>query len=133
MGCDIHWFNEVRRDGKWIMTGEVRVSRHYDLFGALAGVRMPHLAHIPPRGLPDDVSNGVKEMSDLYGFDGHSHTYLSLKEVARAIAQVTDDPDKYECGTIWGKDSLLSVMRERAEVYGDDDSSNVRAVFWFDN
>jgi hypothetical protein len=34
-----------------------------------------------PRGLPEDVSPGVKKMSDYWDCDGHSHSYFTLKEL----------------------------------------------------
>jgi|CXWL01.1.fsa_nt_gi hypothetical protein len=66
--------------------------RNYDLFAILANVRngvgfagIPTgLGFVPiamPRGLPKNVSKKVKIWSDIYGEDGHSHSYLTLKEL----------------------------------------------------
>lgn len=56
--------------------------RNYALFAALAGVRGKGPA---PRDLPDDVSVVVKKASDMWGCDGHSHSWISLKEFAKLI------------------------------------------------
>jgi hypothetical protein len=34
-----------------------------------------------PRGLPEDVTEMVKEDAENWGIDGHSHSYLTLKEL----------------------------------------------------
>lgn len=68
------------------------ISRNYDLFAILANVRNGRgFAGIPtgygfnpisePRGLPEDVTSIVKEDSNDWGGDGHSHSWLSLSEV----------------------------------------------------
>jgi len=69
--------------------------RNYDVFAWLADVRngsgfagcdtgdaIQPVAE--PRGLPEDVSNAVKKLSDDYGSDGHSHSYLTLAEIIQA-------------------------------------------------
>lgn len=102
MGCDIHSFAEVRKDGKWEKVSDVFpldgydkeyygkdfgcwpfTWRSYDLFGWLADVR--NCSRVPPisqpRGLPDDVSLEIKRESDDWGLDGHSRSWLSLAEL----------------------------------------------------
>lgn len=58
--------------------------RNYDVFAVLADVRNYDGRLKPidqPRGLPDDVSHEIKQESDNYGIDGHSHQWLDLDEV----------------------------------------------------
>lgn len=57
--------------------------RNYTLFSILAGVRNScSLKPIrEPRGIPSDVSDSVIAGSDEWGPDGHSHSYLSVKEL----------------------------------------------------
>lgn len=68
------------------------IHRNYNLFAVLANVRNGRgFAGIPtgsgfkpidyPRGLPDDVTTEVEIASDRYGVDGHSHSYLTIKEL----------------------------------------------------
>jgi hypothetical protein len=68
------------------------IGRNYNLFAILANVRNGRgFAGIltgsgfkpisPPRGLPGNVTPGVKAESDSWGVDGHSHSWLMLSEV----------------------------------------------------
>lgn len=101
MGCDIHSFVEIKRDGKWEQVnpeltldtfdrermGKSRGSRSpfnwrsYGMFGFLAGVR--NYSEVPPisapRGLPSDLSASIRtEFDDL---NDHSASWLSLAEL----------------------------------------------------
>ncbi|MCH9648668.1 MAG: hypothetical protein K0U98_10545 [Deltaproteobacteria bacterium] len=63
MGCDIHLFVEII-EGDYVSAladGQFRVSRNYELFRALAGIRAePGFAPlIEPRGLPEIMSRSV--------------------------------------------------------------------------
>lgn len=57
--------------------------RNYELFSILADVRnyggTDYISE--PRGLPADVTKEVKEDADNWGDDGHSHSYMTLKEL----------------------------------------------------
>lgn len=66
--------------------------RNYNAFAVLADVRngigfagcdtgnaINPIAQ--PKGLPEDVSRSIKEESDDYGYDGHSHSYITVKEL----------------------------------------------------
>lgn len=102
MGCDIHSFAEVRKNGKWEKVGEVFPLddwdknyfkkdfgdrpinwRDYSLYGWLADVRnyscVPAISQ--PRGIPDDVSPEVAQENNDWADDGHSRSWLSLAEL----------------------------------------------------
>ncbi len=107
MGCDIHPYVEYFKDGKWNpaepwvlddkygdgektwrVPSHLQVSndRNYHWFSWLADVRngtwgevMPVLAE--PRGLPDDVNERIKDSSNRWDCDGHSHSYFTLEEL----------------------------------------------------
>lgn len=68
------------------------IGRNYDLFAILANVRngrgfagiLTGTGFKPidmPRGLPQDVCKEVQEISDGWDVDGHSHSWLLLKEL----------------------------------------------------
>ena len=68
------------------------VGRNYDLFAILANVRNGYgfagcdtgdgfNPISEPRGLPYDVSPEIREESDYYGIDGHSHTWFTIQEL----------------------------------------------------
>lgn len=102
MGCDIHSYAEVRKNGKWEKVGDVFPLddfdkewqkkdygdkpinwRSYSLYGWLADVRnyscVPAISQ--PRGIPSDVSPEVSQENDSWAGDGHSHSWLSLAEL----------------------------------------------------
>ena len=66
--------------------------RNYDLFSVLADVRNGRgfagvktgEGFVPisaPKGLPEDISQEVKVLSDDWGDDGHSHSFFTLEEL----------------------------------------------------
>lgn len=83
MGCDIHGFLEVRnQDGIWKIKDKIPDGRNYDWFGVLAGVRN-YVNTIPiaePRGVPIDASVKVMKKIAYWDMDGHSHSWLTLKD-----------------------------------------------------
>lgn len=105
MGCDIHIFAEVKTEGKWTKVGNIfkgwregelidepYCGRNYDLFAILADVRNGRgFAGVvtgsgfnpicEPKGIPDDVSPEIKEDSDRWNGDGHSHSWLTIQEL----------------------------------------------------
>ena len=71
---------------------EVEIDRHYRLFSILAGVRNGYgfagcdtgdkFKPISlPKGIPDDASEDYLELVNDYGQYGHSHSFLSLKDL----------------------------------------------------
>ena len=103
MGCDIHSFIEIRKDGKWrrLVEGGVTAEewereyhkrekslepfswRSYGMFAFLAGVRnysaVPVL--VEPRGLPKDVSAGVAMAWEEEGYYCHTASFLSVADL----------------------------------------------------
>ncbi|MGV6816169.1 MAG: hypothetical protein ACWA44_02735 [Thiotrichales bacterium] len=72
--------------------GRIIDCRNYTLFAFMANVRNGYgfagcdtgdaIKPISmPKGLPSDVSEEVKKESDDWGVDGHSHSFLSLREL----------------------------------------------------
>jgi len=102
MGCDIHLYKEKMVEGKWVTAdkgwcdeydeGYINVpyenrftDRDYDLFGLLCdGVRRNHKFAFKGRGLPFNTCEEVKSLSDMWGDDGHSHSYIYLHELKDA-------------------------------------------------
>lgn len=130
MGCDIHVFLERRVEDRWVMvntlTSNQTTNRNYDRFAKLAGVRGDGPE---PRGIPADVSESVKlHISDWEG-DGHSHSWMSLREATPIFRGSSyerfSDPE-------WIKDEESAIYHffgSRASR----DPDNHRIVFFFDN
>lgn len=104
MGCDIHCYAEVKKNGKWVKVGnkfknpyyrEIRgqsryidspcIERNYDLFAILANVRNEDgfKAISKPKGIPKDVSKRIKEMVEEWGDEAHSHSWHTLKDLLK--------------------------------------------------
>ena len=165
MGCDIHMYVEIKRNNRWECgdlfsivdpynknrEGYHRVElygdRDYRLFTALADVRscdnIPCIC--PPKGLPDDATDLVKEDYADWGLDAHSASYLTLRELI-------DYKEKHD-QTCMNFGSIVSCLIERLKRRADelsliwdfewdsrsysyqayDKANRIRIVFWFDN
>ena len=113
---------EIARDNRFYSGG-----RNYNLFCALCGVRSHSFRDSPncisePKGLPNDVSQEVKEQSEIYGSDGHSHSWNTLKELRDF------DWSGYGETTKCFLDEVIPKMA--AQNVKDSD---VRIVYFFDN
>lgn len=97
MGCDIHGFWEFKTpDGKWIAFEPINDTRSYEWFRIIADVRGVRGSHTAHRGVPDDCSLVWGYLTNSWGADMHSHTWLSAEEVRRAnqelyAAHMVDD------------------------------------------
>ena len=136
MGCDIHAHIEVKINGKWEHYSTPRIQRWYQLFAKIAGVRNNNdITPISePKGLPEDISEITKFESDYMGSDGHSHSWLNVKEIKEMLKYIDElDPtnsfEHKELGYIGGNGvGDFEVGEGYPKEYQD-----VRMVFWFDN
>ena len=87
MGCDIHTLIEVKGPDGWrhLLCGfSVFAWRSYSHFGFLANVR--NYSHVPAqwpdRGFPPDCDPSSKSSYDDGDFGFHSHTFVTLQELA---------------------------------------------------
>ncbi len=135
MGCNIHGYIEAKEyEGSdyWSSIHEIPYTRNYAFYASIAGVR--NYSEIPPiskpKGLPYDVGTMAKVESKKMGADGHSHSWLTYKELSDYDwMQPVDDSLLIDCIHIHFK-SLIKEMGYFASHYGD---KRVRVVFWFDN
>ncbi len=97
MGCDIHLYKEKKVNGVWVTADDGwedkygegldlpfdanNIGRDYNLFGLLANVRRDCVISFKPRGIPFNACDNVRNASDQYDTDGHSHSYLTLNEL----------------------------------------------------
>lgn len=123
--------------------------RDYRLFTMLAGVRNYHDDPVisNPKGFPFDCSDFVNEEKENWEGDGHSHSYLTLKELkdfrSKAAKYVgfmmpedvlRDLIYRLETGLI---ERLEKRTRDEFWLLENEDTTEyddkVRIVFWFDN
>lgn len=122
MGCDIHMYVEYKRKNyrddseKWVSGDyfkpnpdfdgvdedenkferiELHGNRNYSLFSTLSGVRDYTGTIEPvaePKGIPEDASEYVKKEKEAWDGDGHTHSWLTLKELKDYQAKSPDIP-----------------------------------------
>jgi len=142
MGCDIHAMIERKSEYSWwINSGDPGLSRDYELFAVLAGVRNDNdIKPISePRGLPERVTDVFESWSSKWDSDGHSHSYVTLEELkAFDPNQEIDDKDlvlsRDEQGNItgtcgWANHPTLGPVGKRKVfgVWGDGHFSGLIA------
>jgi len=113
---------EIKREDRFYTGG-----RNYNLFCALAGARSfefinePKIVS-PPRGIPNDCCEEIRNEIESMGSDGHTHSYLYLYDL--------ECFDWSEYGETCD-DFLLEVMPKMIATGSSDE--DVRIVFFFDN
>lgn len=153
MGCDIHSYVEKRNEnGKWENI-EYEPFRHrtYNVFGFLADVR--NYSNIPPisepRGLPTDVSKEIKKQRKIWNSDGHSDSWLSIKElvdfnydslIEDQRVTIQTGPNTFNGGATCnpGEGKITTYRNFLGDSFFEDlqklqDLGAERIVFWFDN
>lgn len=163
MGADIHVYVEYKKDGKWNHLGlwlqkedgfkfhNVYDNRDYLLFSKLAGVRGPEEPFVYPRGLPEDLSDFVKEEyakgknedydpnkeNGFFNIENYYHSatwydYVELDLLAQTPRAMVEDWDgkKY---------NILNLFIDRVTMLLDfyniyvPRPGEVRVVMWFDS
>lgn len=144
MGCDIHFYVEVRKGKNWESADRWSVDpsdgvpyiddpdkfysgRNYYLFSILAGVRSYDNAYEPicnPRGLPSGLSKEVEDECERWDVDGHSQSYFTLAELLEIDWQKNEN---------WRNATGRFVLHTLHRMRQLGDPENVRCVFWFDN
>ncbi len=165
MGCDIHLYVERKNaNGEWepikgrnpwydyyskykhsvpddipkeVYEDWIWEGRHYSLFAVLANVRnydmISPISH--PKGLPKDVSDIVEDASHEWGCDGHSHSYVTLKEILQYCVKNKSLPQfgviplkSYEEYTKTGtipKDSCLGICGPYIEIISPEEADDI--------
>ncbi len=120
------------RQSKMVIERDDRfyAGRNYNLFTALAGVRSEHFANNPPiisepKGIPDDASPEYIEEVKYWKGDGHSHSYLTLKDIKEFDWTTYGNTcDAFIIETV-------NKLEKCKSFYNTDE--DIRIVFFFDN
>jgi hypothetical protein len=125
-------FAEKKKGDKWVKVGnnfqsktyngdiyytdEPYEGRDYEFFALLADVR--NHANIKPisepRGWPDDLSNGLKDIKEYWEFDGHSASYFTLSELKKAFEAGLSKQTIYDPRVITSKDEQGNITSTAA-------------------
>jgi hypothetical protein len=163
MGCDIHMVLEKKHNGKWVglhtyesfgpqgvnaygkdyASTEIQCisykarERHYALFANLAGVRGESDFGNEPRGIPEDASDLTRMLDDDWGSDGHSHSWMSVKEFLSVYGYTlhknTDRHKEEAVKAVAGETPYLGYFSEVTCRDDPDEIDQLRIVFFFDN
>lgn len=136
MGCDIHGALERKIDDEWVMVNRLEhakygdpsfLSRDYNFFGALAGVRCDGP---DAKGLPEDISVSTQMYVDEWDSDGHSHSYESISDACALwdFLHPTKGREKWELVY-----EVFGLEIEETPEQDVTDVNNYRVVFFFDN
>lgn len=162
MGCDIHVYLEkytkIGEENKWVNIDYWQINPHfglddsnreydqvpfyigrnYDLFSILAEVRGSLDPIADARGIPDDVSLVTKREYDVVGFEVHTPSYYTLKELKDYLFNNSDNEEVVDSLSYFVK---CMDSRFKKEFWIDDEDekrytikeNGFRVVFWFDN
>lgn len=150
MGCDIHYVIE-RKSNKYGWIGVFATdcalttsfeerdryepysykSRNYRFFGLLAGVRSEEGPD--PLGLPEDMSALTAACTEGWDYDGHSHSYCSLKDFVAARIDADLEVSERVANKLQNIDLAREALNKLLWMDNDTDADNYRVVFWFDN
>jgi hypothetical protein len=152
MGADIHFVVEQKHNDKWVgvfsTTGnydwlppyDIRAkasplwkfdARDYAFFGRLAGVRDDGPA---PLGIPEDASDLANMYINMWGGDGHSHSYLPLRDFVQCWL-AGESLIETVCNKMEGNDTAIYQALNLNSAFEEDLAAleNSRVVLWFDN
>jgi hypothetical protein len=152
MGCDIHSYTEKKTEQGYESVDFAPFDwRSYGMYAFLAGVRnysgITPIAE--PRDLPDDVSSAVKQHAEDWNGDGHTHSWLSVKELTEFdYDQMMEDRrvTKQISANCWSGAQTCEAGEGTTQTYREflgngyfNDLEKLkilgadRIVFWFDN
>lgn len=148
MATCIHVYSEYRSKGRWVATEQetyneekpnrfgwvnaamrrVPCPENYRFYGLLLdGARYSWPWSFPQKGMPEDVSEEVRNVCDSFGFEGYGHSHLTLKELVEKYLELMVSGDEAK--------ELLGYMRELIGSLPKhvENHNDIRIVFWFDN
>ncbi len=164
MGCDIHAYVDYKNNyGRHVHFCNPYISRNYELFTLLAGVRGPkESAVVSPRGVPDHLNDWIVEGYVLWIGDKNAPGEVT-REVADQLLSGTYPSSTSREATYWNENSItnpyihtpswlylhelqevqlrmvhtrsieLSAIIAMMKALNDGNPERSRFIFWFDN
>lgn len=103
--------------------------RQYWLFGLLVDdVRYSWPWSFPEKGIPEDASPQVKQLSKSWGIDGYAHSHLTLQELCEKSLELLIDSREEAKDLHDYLNQLITTFPENRESLDQH-----RIVFWFSN
>lgn len=162
MGCDIHVnlekYTKIGVENKWVNVDywqinpyfgvddsnreydrvSFYVGRNYDLFSILAEIRGSLDPIADARGIPEDVSTITKREYNIDGFEVHTPSYYTLKELKDYLFNNADNEEIVD-NLSYFVDAMNRRFKTEFWISDDDEKrytikeNGFRVVFWFDN
>jgi hypothetical protein len=144
MGCDIHFYIEVKTKNGWELYSHPNIKRKYILFAKLSNVRnYDNIDHFEIKGLPKDISYIVKKSYEGWRNDAHSANYITGNEIVE-LEKWLEEYKPYGDKGFLLNDLEFSILNTWFEgnsfagfyKYPDERPGwvfDIRFVFWFDN
>lgn len=148
-----------RESWRWRNSGTPGITRNYVLFSLLANVRNnwePGFPYIDePRGVPgyeiktgnygrfetlgeitdwnESPSAAYEALVERMGIDGHSHSWVTLRELKAAESDILTYPWEDGVPEYVVDDFNLLIGYMQRQDYGGQTDDDIRLVFFFDN
>lgn len=158
MGCDIHWYSETKKNGKWVcdqaasyvVEDEGTNSEYHDMdnfpnrdrdywwFGFIQpGVRSTWDNGFEESHLPEDLSPEISRLVTRWDSDGHSHGHLTRAQLKDKLAEFAEyrtqqliNPSEHKKQIDHFCERLAQTINNLNANVPDEDQ---RIVFFFDN
>jgi len=150
MGCDIHAHLEIKYNGKWEHYAHPSISRWYELFGIMAGIRDCVQPIVDPKGFPEDASITTKLDYERWGRNAHTPSWFNEDELdelkewlsGKYLDEKIGNPKCSDLSynleySVLNKTYLFGNPLTEHRQYSDcklpKGVTEVRLVFWFDS
>ena len=108
---------------------QTHIWRDYCLFGAIASVRREYAGlSLEARGIPDDVSDEIRQAHTNQEGDAHSASHTTMEELELLTLASALHAEAVDHGVA---SSLRDFIKELFPEGAEPDT--YRVVFWFDN
>jgi hypothetical protein len=144
MGCDIHAMWERKKTfehsgwGYWINSGDPDINRNYTIFAILGDVRNDD--GIPAIGsnrfnvsaedwAEEEASDAFVALVDSWKWDGHSHSWVTLKELKEYDTNQTYHSHRLICGKDEDGNITSTCAWSSGETFGEVGETTVFGVW----
>lgn len=149
VATEIHVFSETLLDGEWTADkADSYVQELPNRFGWinssmeqvpcpkqawLFGLLVDEVRHTWPwsfheKGLPEDASPQVKQISKSWGIDGYAHSYLTLQELYEKSLELLIDPREEAKELLEYLGELVTAIPKTSTNLDEH-----RIIFWFES
>lgn len=148
MSTCIHVYSEHRKDAEWVADEKATYNENvptkhgwinatmkrtpcaekYPFYGLLVdGARASWPWSFEQRGMPQDVSEEIRNVCDSFGFEGYGHTHLTLRDLFEKYLELLVSGQEASELKYYLRQLIRDVPRNA------EDLEDIRIVLWFDS